>query len=50
MKERITILKNADLIQTVKKKGNTLSYWYSYTAVFSGSYIYFYSAEDADLI
>jgi hypothetical protein len=34
----------------VKKKGNTLKYWYEYVAVFSGSYIYFYSIEDSKTI
>ena len=34
----------------MRKKGNTLKYWYDYVAVFSGSNIYFYPVEHSDLI
>ena len=50
MKERLKIFKNASLIGLVKKKGNTLKYWYNHVAVLSNSYIYFYPIEDKDVI
>ena len=50
MKERLKIFKNASLIGLVKKKGNTLKYWYNYVAVLSNSYIYFYPIEDKEVI
>lgn len=40
--ERLHIFENARRISLVRKRGNTLHYWYDYIAVFSGSYIYFY--------
>ena len=50
MKERLKIFKNASLMGIVKKKGNTLKYWYDYVAVLSNSYIYFYPIEDLEAI
>jgi hypothetical protein len=38
------------MIDVVKKKGNTLKYWYKYVAVLSGSYIYFYNYDDFQII
>jgi len=43
--ERENIFLNAQQYCIVKKKGNTLKFWYEYVAVFSGSYIYFYPIE-----
>jgi hypothetical protein len=48
--ERKYIFQNIKKVALVKKKGNTLKYWYDYIAVFSGSYIYFYPAQDYNLI
>jgi hypothetical protein len=48
--ERQNIFKNATMVDIVKKKGNTLKYWYKYVAVLSGSYIYFYNYEDYQII
>jgi len=50
MKERLKIFKNASLMGIVKKKGNTLKYWYNYVALLSNSYIYFYPIEDLEVI
>ena len=50
MKERLKIFKNASMMGIVKKKGNTLKYWYNYVAVLSNSYIYFYPIEDLEAI
>lgn len=50
MLERQNIFKNATMVDIVKKKGNTLKYWYKYVAVLSGSYIYFYNFEDYQII
>ena len=50
MKEKIRILRNAQVVYRVKKKGGALSYWDSFVAVLSGSYIYFYSPDDAELL
>jgi hypothetical protein len=38
------------MVDVVKKKGNTLKYWYKYVAVLSGSYIYFYNYDDDQII
>jgi len=38
------------VVDVVKKKGNTLKYWYKYVAVLSGSYIYFYNYDDDQII
>ena len=38
------------MVDVVKKKGNTLKYWYKYVAVLSGSYIYFYNYDDYQII
>ena len=48
--ERKHIFKNAKKIDIIKKKGDTLKYWYNYIAVFSGSYIYFYPVEFYDSV
>jgi hypothetical protein len=48
--ERKNIFQNASRIDFVRKKGNTLKYWYEYIAVFSGSYIYFYPADQLKTI
>ena len=48
--ERKHIFKNARKLALVRKKGQTLKYWYDYVAVFSGSYIYFYPVSDQALI
>ena len=45
-KENKDIIKEAQLIIPVKKKGSTFQYWYQYVAVLSGSYIYFYPYKD----
>jgi hypothetical protein len=50
MLERQNIFKNATMVDIVKKKGNTLKYWYKYVAILSGSYIYFYNFEDYQII
>ena len=44
--ERQHIFKNATKINVVRKKGDTLKYWYNYVAVFSGSKIYFYPLRE----
>ena len=48
--ETKAIFEDAVLTEGVKKKGNTLRHWFPYIAVFSGSYIYFYGVEHADLV
>ena len=45
-KENKDIIKEAQLIIPVKKKGSKFQYWYQYVAVLSGSYIYFYPYKD----
>ena len=50
MAERLHIFQKASMIAEVRKRGTTVKYWHDYIAVFSGSYIYFYPAEDAKLI
>ena len=48
--ERRHIFDNARRISLVRKRGNTLHYWYDYIAVFSGSYIYFYPPNSQQLL
>jgi len=48
--ERRAIFSEAVLAEGVKKKGNTIRHWFTYVAVFSGSYVYFFDVEQAALI
>lgn len=48
--ERKHIFQEATRYEMVRKKGNTIRWWYDYIAVFSGSYIYFFPWEDRAVI
>lgn len=48
--ERKHIFQEATKFEIVRKKGNTIRFWYEYIAVFSGSYIYFYPRDDHAVI
>ena len=48
--ERKHIFQEATRFEIVRKKGNTIRFWYEYIAVFSGSYIYFYPRDDHAVI
>jgi hypothetical protein len=43
--EKQEVIKMATKIGLVKKKGNTIKYWYSNFGVLSGAYIYFYEKQ-----